>query len=144
MKYNRYSTHSVHDLKVHLVWITKYRYKVLQGDIQLRCRELLRQISAANDIKILKGVISKDHIHLHISYPPKLSISEIVRKLKGRSSRRLLDEFSELKKKYWGGHFWAIGYGAWSSGNVTDEIIQEYLDKHDTHLNHHDDDFILA
>ena len=81
MKYNRYSTHSIHDLKVHIVWITKYRFNILNGEIQLRCRELIRQTCEANDIKILKGVVSKDHIHIHISYPPKISVSDIVKKL---------------------------------------------------------------
>ena len=82
------------------------------------------------DIRILKGVVSKDHIHLHISYPPKLSISDIVKRLKGRSARMLLDEFSELNRRYWGRHLWGIGYGAWSTGNITDAMIQEYLEHH--------------
>jgi putative transposase len=68
---------------IKLVWITKYRYHVLQGDIQLRCREILRQVCNSLDIQIIKGVVSKDHIHLHLSYPPQLSINEIVRRLKG-------------------------------------------------------------
>ncbi len=90
--FNRYSTHSVHDLKVHLVWITKYRYKVLSGDVQLRCRELLRQTCEANDVKILSGVVSRDHIHLFLSYPPMLSVSELVRKLKGRQHSNHRDD----------------------------------------------------
>ena len=81
---NRHGFHSVHNLQVHLVWITKYRYQVLQGDIQLRCREIIRQSCNSLDIRILKGVVSKDHIHLPISYPPQLSISDIVKRLKGR------------------------------------------------------------
>ena len=143
MKYNRYSTHSIHDLKVHIVWITKYRFNILNGEIQLRCRELIRQTCEANDIKILKGVVSKDHIHIHISYPPKISVSDIVKKLKGRSGRKILSEFPELKRRYWGGHFWAIGYGAWSTGNITDEMVQEYLEHHDSHQNHKDDNFTI-
>ena len=71
---NRPSSHSIHNLQVHLVCITKYRYSVLTGDIQLRCRELIKQTCNALDVQILKGVVSKDHIHLHLSYPPKLSI----------------------------------------------------------------------
>ncbi len=82
------------------------------------------------DVRILKGVVSKDHVHLHVSYPPKVNVSEMVKRLKGRSARRLMEEFSELRKRYWGGHFWGIGYGAWSSGNITDEMIQEYLEHH--------------
>ena len=128
--HNRFGSHSVHNLQVHLVWITKYRYQVLTGDIQLRCRDILRQICNSLDIEILKGIVSKDHIHLHLSYPPSLSISEIVKRLKGRSSRLLLDEFPELHRRYWGSHFWGIGYGAWSVGNITDEMLQTYLDHH--------------
>lgn len=142
MEYLRKSSHSVHQLHVHVVWSTKYRYAVLRGDIQIRCRDLLRQICDAMDVRILKGVVSKDHIHLHLSYPPKVSVSDLVKRLKGRSARLMLDEFGELKKRYWGQHLWGIGYGAWSTGNITDEMIQEYLDHHKDGPNS-DQNFIL-
>ena len=138
----RKSSHSVHQLHVHIVWSTKYRYAVLQGDVQIRCRDLIRQICDALDIRILKGVVSKDHIHLHLSYPPKVSVSDLVRRLKGRSARLMLDEFSELKRRYWGQHLWGIGYGAWSTGNITDEMVQEYLNHHKDGPNG-DQNFIL-
>ena len=112
-----------YQLHVHLVWSTKYRYGVLKGDIQIRCRELLRQTCDSLDVQILKGVVSKDHVHLHVSYPPKVSVSELIRRLKGRSAKILLEEYSELRRRYYGGHFWGIGYGAWSTGNITDEMI---------------------
>jgi putative transposase len=124
------SSHTVNSLQVHLVWITKYRYQVLQGDIQLRCRDILRQVCNSLDIQILKGVVGKDHIHLHLSYLPSLSISDIVRRLKGRSSRLLMQEFPELKRRYWGNHFWGIGYGCWSTGHITDEMLTNYLNHH--------------
>ena len=127
---NRHNSHSVTRLTVHIVWITKYRYHVLKGEIQKRCRELILQICDSEDVKILKGVVSKDHIHMHLEYPPKISVSELVQKLKGRSSRKLQQEYPELKKRYWGKHFWAIGFGAWSTGNITDEVIQQYLEHH--------------
>lgn len=126
----RKGSHSIYQLHVHIVWSTKYRFHVLKGEVQIRCRDILRQTCDSLDIQILKGVVSKDHVHLHLSYAPKLSVSDIVKRLKGRSARILLDEFGELRKRYWGGHFWGIGYGAWSSGNITDEMIQEYLDHH--------------
>jgi len=138
----RKGSHSTHQLHVHLVWSTKYRYEVLRGDIQVRCRDLIRQTCDTLDIQILKGVVSKDHIHLHLSYPPKLSISDILKRLKGRSAKILLLEYSELKKRYWGGHLWGIGYGAWSTGNITDEMIQEYLNHHKEGPNS-DQNFIL-
>jgi putative transposase len=138
----RRGTHSVHQLHVHLVWSTKYRYKVLQGEIQVRCRNLIRQTCDSLDVQILKGVVSKDHVHLHVSYVPKLSVSDLVRRLKGRSAKILLEEYSELRRRYYGGHFWGIGYGAWSSGNITDEMIQEYLEHHRDGPNS-DQNFIL-
>ena len=123
-------SHSIYQLHVHIVWSTKYRFHVLKGEVQTRCRDLIRQTCDSLDIQILKGVVSKDHVHLHLSYAPRLSVSDIVRRLKGRSARILLEEFGELRKRYWGGHFWGIGYGAWSSGNITDEMIQQYLEHH--------------
>jgi len=117
-------------MQAHIVWVTKYRYGVLKGDIQKRCRDIIVQICDAEDIRILKGVVSKDHIHMHIEYPPSKSMSDIVKRLKGRSSRKLQEEFKELSKQYWGKHFWAIGYGVWTTGNVSDETVQEYLEHH--------------
>ena len=138
----RKGSHSIHQLHIHLVWSTKYRYDVLRGDIQIRCRDLIRQTCDTLDIQILKGVVSKDHVHLHLSYPPKLSVSDILKRLKGRSAKILLLEYTELKKRYWGGHLWGIGYGAWSTGNITDEMIQEYLNHHKEGPNS-DQNFIL-
>ncbi len=108
----------------------------------MRCRDLIRQVCDSMDVRILKGVVSKDHVHLHLSYPPKISVSDLVKRLKGRSARLMLDEFSELKKRYWGQHLWGIGYGAWSSGNITDEMIESYLEHHKEGPNS-DQNFIL-
>jgi putative transposase len=139
MRSYRKSPHSIHDLKVHLIWVTKYRYDVLIKEVGFRIRDLIRQVCEANDIHIISGRVSRDHIHLYISYPPKLSVSEIVRRLKGRSSRKIQEEFPQLGKRYWGKHFWGIGYAAFSSGHVTDEMIREYLELHDKHPKHNDD-----
>ena len=130
MKENRHSSHTVSRLTVHLVWVTKYRYHVLEGEIKVRCRDLLRQVCEAEDVRILKGVVSKDHVHMPVEYPPKLAISDLMKRLKGRSSRLLQQEYPHLQKRYWGRHFWATGYGAWSTGNITDEMVQEYLEHH--------------
>ena len=130
MRRYRKGAHSTHDLKVHLVWCTKYRHKALQQDVACRIRDLLRQICEANDIQIVKGHVSKAHIHLYVSYPPKLSVSEMIKRLKERSSKMIQAEFPELGAKFWGRHFWGIGYAAFSSGTVTDQTIQEYLERH--------------
>ena len=82
MKKYRYQGHTVTRLTVHLVWVTKYRFKILRGDIQKRCRELLIQTCDTEDVRILGGVVSKDHVHLHIEYPPSLSISNLIKHLK--------------------------------------------------------------
>ena len=126
----RYNGHSVSRLSAHIVWITKYRFKVLEGDIKIRCRTLIKQICDSEDVAILSGVVSSDHVHLHIEYSPKKSISDIVKKLKGRTSRRIQEEFPDISKRYWGRHFWAIGFGVWSTGNITDEMVQQYLEHH--------------
>jgi putative transposase len=126
----RKGSHTVSRLTCHIVWVTKYRFKVLKGDVQKRCRELLIQICEAEGIEILKGVVSSDHIHMHIEYAPKQNISSILKSLKGRTSRKLQMEFPELKNRYWGQHFWASGYGVWSTGNITDEMVNEYLEHH--------------
>jgi putative transposase len=143
MRSYRKSSHTVHDLKVHLIWITKYRYEVLTKAVGYRTRELIRQVCEQNDIQIIRGVVSKDHVHLYISYPPKYSVSDMVKWFKGRSSRKLQEEFPQLGKRYWGKHFWGIGYAAFSSGHVTDEMIQEYLKHHKDHPNHQDDGFTV-
>lgn len=130
MSIQRSNGHSVSRLSAHIVWSTKYRYSVLEGDIKIRCRTLLIQIFESEDVTILKGVVSKDHIHMHIEYRPSLRLSDLVKKLKGRSSRKLQIEFPTLKQRYWGRHFWGIGYGCWSTGNITDEMVNEYLEHH--------------
>ena len=143
MDFQRTNGHSVSRLTAHLVWVTKYRYPVLEGDIKMRCRTILIQVCEAEDIQILKGVVSKDHIHMHIEYRPSQDISTIVKYLKGRSSRKHQIEFPELKKKYWGRHFWAIGYGCWSTGNITDEMVNEYLEHHRNPNDNQNNNFII-
>ena len=134
---------TVSRLTVHIVWVTKYRYHVLTGEVQKRCRSLLIQDCGSLEIEILKGVVSKDHVHMHIEYPPKLSLSVILKQLKGRSSRLLQKEFPHLKKRYWGQRMWARGYGAWSTGNITDEMVQDYIEHHRKPTDNSQDNFLL-
>jgi putative transposase len=128
MKDYKSSSHAVWDCKYHLVWITKYRYPVLVGDVGLRARELLREIARSLEMTIYAGAINRDHVHLLVSIPPQVSVSRVVQFLKGKSSRRLLSEFTALRKRYWGQHLWARGYWVASSGNVTDEVWQKYIE----------------
>ena len=126
----RYGSHTVFNIEYHFVWVTKYRYKVLTGDVALRVRELVRQTCEAFEIRIISGVVSKDHVHLLVSAPPTMAPSEIMRKIKGRSASKLFEEFPMLKKRYWGRHFWARGYFCATAGQVTDEMIKSYLEHH--------------
>jgi len=103
-------SHTVHDIKYHLVWITKYRYNVLNGDIALRLRTIIREVCISYDMKILKGVVSKNHVHLLLSAPPTLAASKMAQFLKEKSPYKIQQEFPELKKRYWGQHIWARGY----------------------------------
>lgn len=115
------------DSKSHLVWITKYRKKLLRGDVGLRLRQIVRPICAELEAEILKGYISQDHVHLFVSCPPPVSASYLMQRVKGKSSRILLREYSHLNKACWGRHLWARGFFVASSGNVTDEVIMEYI-----------------
>ena len=124
----RKGSHTVYDIKYHIVWITKYRKAVLRGEIGLRLRELIRQTCEAQEVYIEKGHIAVDHVHLLLSVPPNIAVSDLVQRLKGRSSRKMLDEFGELRRQFWGQHLWARGYYVASSGNVTDEVIAQYIE----------------
>ena len=139
MQNYKHGSHTIWDCKYHLVWVTKYRYSVLIGDVGLRCRELLREIARSKEMIIYAGSINRDHVHLLIGIPPSVSVSKAVQFLKGKSSHKMLSEFPQLKKRYWGQHLWARGYWVASSGNVTDEVWKEYIKNQK--LNEPDDDF---
>lgn len=143
MQNYRRTSHATYDIKYHLVWITKYRKPVLMKRIAERVRELVRMVCKNNEVEILAGHVSKDHVHLLVSAPPYLSISKLVQYIKGYSSRKLLMENKELNKQFWGQHLWARGYFAASSGNVTDEVIMEYIQHQDIEENQRSDNFTL-
>ncbi len=126
----RYGNHTKYNIEYHFVWVTKYRYPVLQGDLAFRVRELVRQTCERFEIRILRGVVSKDHVHILVSCPPTLSPSDIMRRIKGRVSRKIFEEFPHVKKRYWGRHFWSRGYFCVTSGELTKEMIEEYLSHH--------------
>ena len=124
----RRSAHAVFDLKYHVVWITKYRYKILKGRMAERARDLIRQTCQARGVMIVRGAVSPDHIHMLVSAPPELAPAKMVQYIKGRSSRRLQEEFPELRKRYWGQHLWARGYFCATVGAVDEKTIREYIE----------------
>ena len=104
----RYDTgkHTVYYQRFHIVWITKYRYKVLRGALRERVRAIIRQVCEELGVTIVSGMF------------------------KGRSSRKIQQEFPDIRKRYWGCRFWARGYFCTTSGNVTDDIILRYIESH--------------
>jgi len=128
MEHYRKSSHTTYDIKYHLVWITKYRKRVLTGEIAKRARELIREICRGCDVEIIKGHVSTDHVHIFVSVPPHISVSRLMQSIKGKSSRKMMSEFKTLSRQFWGRHIWARGYFVASSGNVTDEVIMQYIE----------------
>ncbi len=110
------------------MWITKYRYRVLRGEVAERARELIRQTCERREVQIVRGAVSADHVHMLVSAPPQLAPSKLVQYVKGRSSRRLQDEFPHLKKRYWGQQLWARGYFCATVGAVNEETVRESIE----------------
>lgn len=141
MRRYRLSSHSKHDLKVHLIWVPKYRKRVLSGQVAHRVRDVIRQIAMEHELVLVHRKVAIDHVYVFISYRPMQCISDIVKWLKGTSSRLLLQEFPHLRKSFWGRHLWARGYCAISSGNLTDEMIQQYIEEQEGEPVHDDGQF---
>ena len=115
--------------------ITKYRKPIMMGLVAERAREIIRGICKEHEVEIIRGHISKDHVHMFVSVPPHLAISKLVQYLKGKSSYKMLQENKQLSKMFWGRHLWGRGYFVATSGNVTDEIIMEYIKNQDLENN---------
>lgn len=139
MEYRK-GSHGVYDLKYHVVFCTKYR--VLTGQVADRTREIIREICAVNYIDIASSSMSPDHMHLLLSIPPSISVSKAVQYIKGKSSRKLLQEFELPRKRYWGQHLWARGYFVVTVGNVNSNEVQKYIEEQEIHRKR--DDFKIS
>jgi putative transposase len=124
------------------VFCTKYRYRVLLGEVANRCKDLIKEICSTNYVDIISGNISSDHIHILISVPPHISVSKIVQYVKGKSSRKLQQEYETLRKRYWGQHLWARGYFAVTTGDINIGDIQKYVEQQEEH--HKTDNFKIS
>ena len=111
----------------HFVFIPKYRKPVLTGDVGTELRDLIREICRSEDIEILQGHIRPDHVHLLLSVPPHLAPSRVMQAVKGKTSHHLLAGHRKLRAEFWGRHLWARGYFVATSGNVTDDVVAEYI-----------------
>ena len=119
--------HTKHRLKFHLVWLPKYRRRVLRGLVSARLQELLRQAAEVNQWELHELAIQPDHVHLLIQINPKESVAEVVQRIKGGTSRRIREEFPELEEFLWGDSLWADGYFAESVGSTEAHVIERYI-----------------
>jgi len=128
-----YSTgsYTVFHHRYHIVWITKYRYKVLHGELRERIRTIIRQVCGELGATIISVVLSKEHVHMFVEILRQINVSDFVRRVKGRSSHRVQMEFPDLRKRYRGRHLWGRGYFCTTSGNITDDAILQYLESHE-------------
>jgi putative transposase len=118
--------HTVWECKYHVVWCPKYRFRILNGEVGKSLRAIIRQLCEWKQIEILAGNVQTEHIHLVISFPPKYSVAEVIGFLKGKSAIKLFDRHVDLKKRYWGRHFWAKGYCV-STVGLNEEQIKKYV-----------------
>jgi len=121
--------HVTYDCRYHIVWVTKYRFKVIGEEIKLALKWSIKHTCDWKGIEIIKGAVGEEHVHLYLQIPPKYSISDVMQWIKGKSSEKLLKSFPKLEKQYWGRHLWARGYFV-STVGITDEVIKKYIEKH--------------
>jgi len=119
--------HTKHRLQYHLVWIPKYRKRVLQGKIAIRLKKLFYEACRMNGWWISEMSIQDDHIHIVVQIPPEISVAEAVQIFKGGTSRVLRKEFAEIEEFLWGDSFWADGYFAETVGQVNEEVVKKYI-----------------
>ena len=120
-------THAIWHCQYHIVWVPKYRYRVLTGSVAYEVEQCARSFSSRKSCEVLELSVQVDHVHVVCMIPPKLSISDYVGIVKGRTAIRVLKKFPDLKKRpYWGNHFWAKGYCVDTVG-LDAEKIRRYV-----------------
>ena len=124
---NQSLSHTKWNCTFHIVFIPKYRRKVMYGNLREDVREVIKKLCRMKDVKLVEGAVCADHVHLYVAIPPKLSVSEFVGYLKGKSALMLFDLHPEYKQKGKDRHFWARGYYCQTVGNVNEETIRNYI-----------------
>ena len=118
---------TTHRLMYHLVWVPKYRKRVLRGKVAERLAALIQECADLQRWKIEELNIQEDHVHVLVRMRPEVSVSRMVQLFKGMTSKVIREEFPELKEFLWGKSFWADGYFAETSGQVNEKQIREYI-----------------
>jgi putative transposase len=130
----RRAAHAVYDTRYHIVWAPKYRKWILRGDLRDFVEQYIKEIAISNDFEIEEMQIAEDHVHIFLGFPPKYSISNVVKRLKGASARAIFERYPEVKRELWGGEFWEDGYFARTVGDkVTKDMIKKYIKYHKEH-----------
>lgn len=120
----------VYNINYHVVWSVKYRRKVLSAEVETSLKEILMDVASEKGFTIhLAEVGNGDHIHCFVSAPPKLSITYIVKMMKGISGRKLFELYPELRTKLWKGELWNHSYYVETIGSVSEESIRNYIEK---------------
>lgn len=119
-------SHSRYNCTYHIVFIPKYRRKIMYGTVRLEMAKILKKLCEMEGIQLISGAVCKDHVHMYVSIPPKLSISTVMSRLKGKSALMIFNRHSEYRDKY-GRHFWARGYYVETIGDVNEEVIRRYI-----------------
>jgi putative transposase len=119
----------VYQTAYHLVWCPKYRHDILTGEVAKALEELLDQVCSERKWTILAREVQPDHIHLFLSIPPSVAVSDAVKILKGTTGRRLFVRFPVLKKRLWGGHLWSPSYYVGTAGHVSADTIKKYIER---------------
>jgi putative transposase len=124
----RLSAHGAYHHQYHIVWIPKYRKKILKGELKEYIEEKIFEIQEYHpEIEIEEYNIQEDHIHLVIVIPPKYSVSQIVGRIKANTSRKIRKRFEWIKKIYWRNVFWSPGFFS-STVGIDEEMIKRYVE----------------
>lgn len=124
----RNGDYSLCDIKFHIAWTTKARDPILSNDVGTRSRELIREICAVHDARIVSGLVAPDHVHIEVACPPTVAPGDLVSDLKERTLQTLMDEFPDLKQQYWGHAIWSVGYLCVTSGGNAEDQLRQYLE----------------
>ena len=130
----RRTSHAVYDTRYHLVWAPKYRKWILRGDIREYVERCFKEIAVINEFEIEAMEIAEDHVHIFLGFPPRYSISNVIKRFKGKTAREIFQMYPEVKRELWGGQFWEDGYFARTVGDkVTKDMIKKYIEYHRKH-----------
>ena len=124
---NQSIQHTRWNCTYHIIFIPKYRRKIMYGQVKKDVADILKKLCEMKQVQLIEGKVCKDHVHMYLAIPPKLSVSEVMSYIKGKSALMLFDRHPEFKTRNGDRHFWARGYYVSTVGNVNEETILQYI-----------------